>query len=139
MTVARVPSPPSIPTGPYAFVPRLPVPDATPLPACDAAVAELRVRADAWVRTSPERKAALLDEVMRATIPVADRWTELGSLHEGLAPDGRDSVEEGIVGPYIFLRGVRFHRTPCGRSPPMAARGSRAAPGCSRTAVWPRG
>ena len=111
MTVAQVHSPPSIPTGPHAFVPRLPVPDATPLPACDAAVAELRARADAWVRTSPERKAALLDEVMRATIPVADRWTELGSLHEGLAPDGRDAVEEGIVGPYIFLRGVRFHRT----------------------------
>jgi hypothetical protein len=100
----------AFPTGPYAYQPRLPVPDATPLPVCDQVVVELRARADAWVRTPPERKAALLDEVMRATIPVADRWTELASLNEGLAPDGPDAAEEGIVGPYIFLRAVRFHR-----------------------------
>jgi len=100
----------AIPVGPYPYVSRLPVPAATPLPACDAAVAELRTHADAWIRTSPERKAALLDEVLRATIPVADRWTELASLHEGIDGHGPESAEEAIVGPYIFLRATRFHR-----------------------------
>ena len=33
-----------------------------------------------------------------------------GSLHEGLDPTGPDAAEETIVGPYIFLRGVRLHR-----------------------------
>lgn len=95
---------------PTAYVPRLPVPDATPLPVCDAAVAELRAAAERWVATSPERKAALLDEVIRATLPVAARWTELGSIHEGVSPAGPDAAEEAIVGPYIFLRATRFHR-----------------------------
>ncbi len=96
--------------GPHAYVPRLPVPDATPLPVCDAAVAELRAAADRWVRTSPERKAALLDEVIRVTLPLAARWTELGSIHEGVSPAGPDAAEEAIVGPYIFLRATRYHR-----------------------------
>ncbi len=99
-----------IPPGPYPYVPRLPVPESDSRAVCDAAVAELRARADEWVRTSPERKRALLDEVMRATLPLVDRWTRLGSLHEGLDPDGRDAAEETIVGPYVFLRGVRLHR-----------------------------
>ncbi len=64
-----------VPAAELLFEPRLPVPPPTPQPACDAAVAELRAHADAWVRTSPERKAALLDEVLRATAAVADRWT----------------------------------------------------------------
>jgi hypothetical protein len=110
MTATQPHAPHSIPTGPHPYVPRLPVPDATPLPVCDEAVAELRTHAEAWVRTSPGRKAQLLEEVMRATIPVADRWTALASLHEGLDPVGPDAAEEGIVGPYIFLRTVRFHR-----------------------------
>jgi acyl-CoA reductase-like NAD-dependent aldehyde dehydrogenase len=99
-----------VPAAELLFEPRLPVPPPTPQPACDAAVAELRAHADAWVRTSPERKAALLDEVLRATAAVADRWTELGSLHEGLDPTGVDAAEEAIVGPYIFMRATRFHR-----------------------------
>ena len=99
-----------IPAGPYQYVPRLPVPDDTPLAVCDEAVAELRAQADAWVRTSPERKRELLDEVLRGTLPLIDRWTRLGSLHEGLDPNGPDAAEETIVGPYIFLRGVRLHR-----------------------------
>jgi hypothetical protein len=96
--------------GPHPYEPRLPVPDSTPLDACDEAVAQLRTKADAWVRTTPERKRALLDEVMRATLPVADAWTSLASRHEGLDPDGVDAAEEAIVGPYVFLRGVRLHR-----------------------------
>jgi hypothetical protein len=99
-----------IPIGPHPYVPRLPVPDATPVAEMDAAVADLRAAADGWIRATPEARIRLLDEVIRATLPVADRWTELASLHEGLDPVGPDSAEESIVGPYIFVRGARFHR-----------------------------
>lgn len=92
------------------WVPRLPVPADSGLPECDAAVAALRAAADGWVRTTPEARVRLLDEVIRATLPVADRWTELGSLHEGLDPNGPDSAEEAVVGPYIFVRGARLLR-----------------------------
>jgi acyl-CoA reductase-like NAD-dependent aldehyde dehydrogenase len=98
-----------VPYDPTPYVPRLPVPDATPTPVLDEAVAELRARAEAWVRTSPERKLALLAEVMRTTLPLIDEWTRLGSLHEGLDPTGPDAAEETIVGPYILLRGLRLH------------------------------
>jgi acyl-CoA reductase-like NAD-dependent aldehyde dehydrogenase len=99
-----------IPPGPYAYVPRQPVPDPTPLEACDTAVAELRAAADRWVHTAPERKRDLLDEVLRATEPLIGAWTRIGSLHEGLDPDGPNAAEETIVGPYVFMRGVRLHR-----------------------------
>ena len=101
---------PVIPAGPHPYVPRLPVPDATPVAELDAAVAQLRAAADGWVRATPETRIRLLDEVIRATLPVADRWTELASRHEGLDPAGPDSAEESIVGPYIFVRGTRLHR-----------------------------
>ncbi|HYO41631.1 MAG TPA: hypothetical protein VES19_00400, partial [Candidatus Limnocylindrales bacterium] len=100
----------SVPYDPAPYVPRLPVPDATPLPVLDEAVAELRAAAEAWVRTSPKRKLALLEEVMRATLPLINEWTRLGSLHEVLDPTGQDAAEETIVGPYILLRGLRLHR-----------------------------
>ena len=101
---------PLIPAGPHPYVPRLPVPAATLGEDLDAAVADLRAAADGWVLATSETRVRLLDEVIRATLPVADRWTELGSLHEGLDPTGPDSAEEAIVGPYVFLRGARFHR-----------------------------
>ncbi len=100
----------AVPPGPYLYVPRQPVPDPTPLEACDAAVSELRAAADRWVRTSPERKRDLLDEVLHATEPLIGAWTRIGSLHEGLDPNGPDAAEETIVGPYVFMRGVRLHR-----------------------------
>ena len=100
----------AVPAGPFPYVPRLPGPPPTPLAACDRAVAELRASADRWVTTPVERKRDLLDEVLRATQPLIGRWTRLGSIHEGLDPDGPDAAEETIVGPYVFMRGVRFHR-----------------------------
>ncbi len=99
-----------IPAGPHPYVPRLPVPAATPVKDLDAVVADLRAAAEGWVRATPEARIRLLGEVIRATLPVADRWTELASRHEGLDPAGPDSAEEAIVGPYIFLRGARLHR-----------------------------
>ena len=121
---------PVIPAGPHPYVPRLPVPDATSAAELDAAVGELRAAADGWVRATPEARIRLLDEVIRATLPVADRWTELACLHEGLDPAGPDSAEEATVGPYIFLRGARFHR---GAIKAIARTGAPRIPGPVRT------
>jgi len=100
----------ALPPGPYPYTPRLPVPAATPLDACDTAVAELRTAADRWARTDPERVRDLLDETLRATVPLIERWTELGSIHEGVDPGGPDAAEEAIAGPYVVLRNIRRHR-----------------------------
>ncbi len=96
--------------GPYPYVPRLPVPSATPAVTLDAAVAELHANAAGWVRASAESRVRLLDEILVETLAVAGRWTELAARHEGLDPASPAAAEEGIVGPYIFLRGARLHR-----------------------------
>lgn len=96
--------------GPYPFSPRVTGPAATPLAALDQAVDEVRANAPSWVQAPAAERVRLLDEVMRATLAVADRWTRLACEHEGLDPDGPDSAEEAIVGPYIFTRGARLLR-----------------------------
>lgn len=110
MTVAEPPPAFSLPPGPYPYEPRLPIPAATPLETCDAAVAELRAAADRWATTDAARVRGLLDETLRATAPLIGRWTELGAIHEGVDPAGPDAAEEAIAGPYVVLRNVRFHR-----------------------------
>lgn len=99
-----------IPTGPHDYVPRLPVPEPTPTAELDTAVAQVRANRDRWLATPPDARVRLLDEVMRATAAVADRWMALSAIHEGLDPADPSAAEEGIVGPYLFLRGVRLHR-----------------------------
>jgi acyl-CoA reductase-like NAD-dependent aldehyde dehydrogenase len=96
--------------GPYPFEPRVPGPADTTLAGLDAAVAEVRAQAASWVRATPGQRVRLLDEVLRATLPVADRWTELASRHEGLDPASPDSSEEAFVGPYVFARAARLLR-----------------------------
>ena len=119
-----------IPAGPYPWVPRLPVPAPTPLAACDAAVADLRRAADRWVATPLDDRIRLLDEVIRSTVAVADRWAELAARHEGLDPASTAGAEEGIVGPYVFLRGVRLHRDTLRH---MVRHGRPRIPGGTRT------
>ncbi len=109
MTAPTV-DPAAIPAGPHPYLPRLPVPPATPADELDRAVAEVRANAGAWIGTLPGQRVRLLTEVMEATAAVAHEWARLSALHEGLHPDDPAAVEEHIVGPYLFLRGVRLHR-----------------------------
>ena len=96
--------------GPYPFAPRVPGSAATDIPGLDTAVAQVRANAASWTRATPDFRVRLLDEVLRATLPVAGRWTDMASRHEGLDPASPDSAEEAIVGPYVFARGARLHR-----------------------------
>ncbi len=96
--------------GPYPFNPRVPGPAATPLSGLDEAVVEVRANAAAWVAAPIAERVRLLDEVLRSTLEVADRWTRLACEHEGLDPATPESAEEAIVGPYIFVRSARLLR-----------------------------
>ncbi len=107
---ARKPSTFTVAPGPYPFAPRVPGPAATHLAGLDTAVAEVRANAASWARATPGHRVRLLEEVLRATLGVSDRWTELASRHEGLDPASPDSSEEAIVGPYVFARGARLLR-----------------------------
>jgi len=110
---AEVPSPTArgaFPAGMHPYVPRLPVPAATPIAELDAAVEAVRAGRDRWAATTPAERVRLLEAVMRTTAAVAGRWSELSARHEGLDPASPEAAEEAIVGPYLFLRGVRLHR-----------------------------
>ena len=96
--------------GPYPFNPRVAGPAATPLAALDEAVVEVRAHAASWVDAPTAERVRLLEEVLRSTLAVADRWTRLACEHEGLDADAPESAEEAIVGPYIFMRGARLLR-----------------------------
>jgi acyl-CoA reductase-like NAD-dependent aldehyde dehydrogenase len=103
-------TPSAIPAGPYPYIPRLPIPPATPVAGIDAAVADVRANRDAWIATTLAERVRLLDEVMHATAAVAGEWARLSALHEGLDPQDHAAAEEWLVGPYVFARGARLHR-----------------------------
>lgn len=98
-----------IPAGPFAFVPRLPVPAPTSREAMDAAVADLRDMAPRWPAVPPEERVRLLEATIRSTVRVADRWFDLAARAEGLDPS-HTAAEEALVGPMLTVRGLRFHR-----------------------------
>ena len=123
--------PPALaPSATLPYVWRVPVPGDTPLAACDAAVADLRAAADRWASEDPARLRDLLDEVLRATAPLIGRWTELGSIHEGVDPASREAAEEAIAGPYVVIRSIRLHRDALAR---IARDGRPRIPGPVRT------
>jgi hypothetical protein len=78
--------------------------------ALDRAVAEIGARRAAWLATTPSARARIIEELIRDTAAVAERWTALSIGAEGLDPNDPSSAEEGIVGPYFTLRYLRLLR-----------------------------
>jgi hypothetical protein len=74
----------------------------------DAAVAVLQESKGAWTLVSVSERIALLTELGRRFLAVADRWTALCSEAEGLDP--AQSGEEALVGPYLIVRNLRLLR-----------------------------
>ncbi len=74
----------------------------------DAAARDLQKAKAAWVGVSPQERVALLAEMTRITLGVADRWAALCTAAEGLTPDHPAWGEEALVGPYFTLRNLRL-------------------------------
>lgn len=76
----------------------------------DAAVAVLQEKKGAWTEVSPRERIALLSDLSRRFLGVAERWAALGIENEGLDPRQPASGEEALVGPYFILRNLRLLR-----------------------------
>ncbi len=76
----------------------------------DAAVAVLQENKGAWTAVSPKERIALLGDLSKRFLAVAERWAALGIEHEGLDPEHPGSGEEALVGPYFILRNLRLLR-----------------------------
>jgi len=76
----------------------------------DAAVAALQENKGAWTAVSPRERIALLSDLSRRFLAVAERWSALGIEAEGLDPEQPSSGEEALVGPYFILRNLRLLR-----------------------------
>ena len=76
----------------------------------DAAVAVLQENKGAWTAVGPRERIALLSDLTRRFLAVAERWAQLGIEAEGLDPEQPNSGEEALVGPYFILRNLRLLR-----------------------------
>ncbi|MFL6196654.1 MAG: aldehyde dehydrogenase family protein [Thermoanaerobaculia bacterium] len=76
----------------------------------DAAVAVLQENKGAWTAVSIPDRIAILNEMSRRFLAVAERWAALGIEAEGLDPAHPGSGEEALVGPYFILRNLRLLR-----------------------------
>ncbi len=85
-----------------------PVPP-TPQASLDAAVAALQEKARAWTAIPVRERIALLEELTRSFLQVADRWAAACIHAEGLDPV-HGVAEEALVGPYFILRNLRLLR-----------------------------
>jgi acyl-CoA reductase-like NAD-dependent aldehyde dehydrogenase len=102
---------------------------ATSHSALDTAVAALQERKAAWTAVSPRERIALLEELTRGFLAVADRWAAACIQAEGLDPQ-LGNAEEVLVGPYFVVRNLRLLRSALAD---IAAHGRPRLPGPVRT------
>ena len=76
----------------------------------DDALNALAMTKDAWIKTSVAERIALLDEVGRDVMALAERWVSAGMAAKGIAPGSYAEGEEWIFFG-IFLRSIRLLRT----------------------------
>lgn len=88
--------------------PRNPLPP-TPRPAIDSALRALADAAPTWAATSAQRRAALLDTLLRDTAVLATEWAVAAAASKGVSPDGREGAEEWFTFSTL-LRTLRLLR-----------------------------
>lgn len=74
----------------------------------DAAVAALQERKAAWTAVGVRERIALLEQMRRDYLAVADRWAAAGIAAEGIDPESPAAAEETLAGPYLVLRNLRL-------------------------------
>lgn len=73
----------------------------------DAAVAHVAAHVDAWAATTPTERAALLGQVIDATVKASDAWLAAACRAKGLDPRAVDGGEELFSGIGTFIRMAR--------------------------------
>jgi acyl-CoA reductase-like NAD-dependent aldehyde dehydrogenase len=76
----------------------------------DAAIAVLQENKGAWTSVSPKERIAILTDLSKRFLAVAERWSALAVEAEGLDPLHASSGEEALAGPYFILRNLRLLR-----------------------------
>ncbi len=85
-----------------------PIPAPTPRAALDRAVADVQAQKAAWPRVGVAERRALLEELRRSFLPVAERWAAAASAASGLAPGSPPTGVEWLMGPLLVLRNLRL-------------------------------
>jgi len=80
----------------------------TPREAIDVMVAELSEHQGEWARLPVPDRIAILGELRRDFVRVAERWAEVCREAEGIPPGVRAAGEEWLAGPYFILRNLRL-------------------------------
>ncbi|MCA9685016.1 MAG: aldehyde dehydrogenase [Myxococcales bacterium] len=103
----------------------------------DAAVAELRARADAWVGTGLDERVALLEQILRNLDDEAEAWIATARRLKGIDPGSNAEGQEWLSGYLAMPRSVRYfihtlrHR---GKPAPISTR-KRSTPAGEQTIV----
>ena len=70
----------------------------------DEAVASVAARAQTWAQVGAQRRAELLERIVRDTFAVAEEWNDAGCAAKGLDPNSTEGGEELFSGVGTFLR-----------------------------------
>ncbi len=76
----------------------------------EQALADLQSGKDAWARSSPEQKAAVISELLEILPKIAKEWVAAAAAAKGLALGTPVEGEEWLTGPYITARNLRLLR-----------------------------
>lgn len=79
----------------------------SPNTALDQAVAELAAHKDEWLALSLARKISLLNELIKRTNRVAERWVAAAIKAKGIVPGTPLEGEEWISGPWALLSSLQ--------------------------------
>ena len=76
----------------------------------DAAVQALQAQKDAWVAVPIRQRIALLDQLIKDFLAIAERWVAAGVQAKRLDPQSPTAGEEWALGPFPVLRNMRLLR-----------------------------
>ncbi len=82
--------------------------DATPRDDIDAALADLAARKDDWAKLATADRRAILAEMVKDFMQVAEPWAEACRKAEGTPPEGTGAAEEWLAGSYMVVRNLKL-------------------------------
>ena len=74
----------------------------------DDALSDLRAKQEEWAQLSTVDRQAILNELIRDTSKVAERWAEACRKAEGIPAGTPAAGEEWLAGPYMVLRNLQL-------------------------------